>query len=158
MGNNNDSVPQVNYCPTCLLIRVRDTSQVVWRNWDESPSNDPEPVESELASYSRPFQRNGANYPTLSYQAALRFFHGDSPRNLDGNDSICSLCDHWLNGLFTREWKRDEYIARISLGTFKEIEARSNCRVCRLVEQIISRSAFELDDTRPLALELVRTS
>ncbi|KAI1068571.1 hypothetical protein LB507_004269 [Fusarium sp. FIESC RH6] len=158
MGDNNDSVPQVNDCPTCLLIRVRDTSQVVWRNWDESPSNDPEPVESELASYSRPFQRNGANYPTLSYQAALRFFHGDSPRNLYGNNSICSLCDHWLNGLFTREWKRDEYIARISLGTFKEIEARSNCRVCRLVEQIISRSAFELDDTRPLALELVRTS
>ncbi|KAI7763134.1 hypothetical protein LZL87_012171 [Fusarium oxysporum] len=67
------------------------------------------------------------------------------------------LCDHWVNDLFTREWGDRDPIARISSGTFTEIEARSEFRVCCFLCQTISQSSFELGNTRPLALELGRT-
>jgi hypothetical protein len=84
----------------------------------------------------------------------VELFNGDASRNLGRDASICSLCDHWVNGPFIREWEPKDPIARITLGTFKELEARFNCRICRFLCQIISQSSFELDDTRTLALEL----
>ncbi|KAH7196423.1 heterokaryon incompatibility protein-domain-containing protein [Fusarium flagelliforme] len=155
MGDNAESI-SLTHCPTCLLFRIRDTSQkAVLRPWGESRPSDPDPAESELLSYSRPFELDEATHPTLSYQAAAEFFHGDSSWHLGGDASICSLCDHWVNGLYTNEWgQKQEPIARITLGTFKDLEARAECCVCRFLCETISQSSFELDDMRTLALEL----
>lgn len=143
MGDNADSVSEVTHCPTCLLIRIRDTSQkTILRPWGESPPSGPGPDESDLVPYSRPFKLDKATHPILSYQAAMEFFHGDAPRNLGGDASVCSLCDHWVNGLFSREWGHEDPITRITLGTFKEIKARLKCRVCCFLSQTISQSSF----------------
>src|SRR6478609_3666163 len=115
MGDNAESISQVTHCPTCLLIRIRDTSQkAVLIPWGESPPTGPDPAESELVSYSRPFEVESMRHPTLSYQATLEYFHGNLTRKLDEDTSFCSLCDHWVNGLFTRPWVPRDPIARIT--------------------------------------------
>ncbi|KAJ4016237.1 hypothetical protein NW766_004428 [Fusarium irregulare] len=154
MGDNDVSVSQITHCPTCRFIKIRDTSQkTTSRPWGESPPSGAGPAESQLVSYSRPFELERATHPTLSYQAALELFHGDTSWS-SGDASICSLCDHWVHGLFTREWEPESPIARITLGSFEELEARLNCHVCRFFSETMSQSSFEIDDTRILALEL----
>ncbi|EXK83846.1 hypothetical protein FOQG_12003 [Fusarium oxysporum f. sp. raphani 54005] len=46
----------------------------------------------------------------------------------------------------------------MSLGTFTDIEARSECTVCSFLCLAISQSSFELDDTHTIAVELGRNS
>ncbi|KAI8713045.1 HET domain-containing protein [Fusarium sp. LHS14.1] len=159
MDTNAESIPQVPQCPICLLIRVRDTSQqyIPKRPNETLPSDAGPATESKLASCSKPFELERERHPTLSYEAALDFFHGEPCGDIDRATSVCNLCDHWVNGIFTREWGDREPIARVSLGTLAAIESRSGCIVCHFLCQTVSQSPFTLDNTRPLALELGRT-
>ena len=55
------------HCPTCLLIRVRDTSQeAIGKSFDESPPSDPDVTEYEVDSYSRPFELEEETHPVIS--------------------------------------------------------------------------------------------
>lgn len=75
MECNTKSIPQVSRCPTCLLITLRDTSQeAISKPFDESSHSHPDPVESELVLYSRPFETERERHSTVSYEAALDFF------------------------------------------------------------------------------------
>ncbi|EEU34287.1 uncharacterized protein NECHADRAFT_85597 [Fusarium vanettenii 77-13-4] len=159
MDSNAESIPQVPQCPTCLLIRIRDTTQErIPKTINEALPSDAGPVtESELASYSKPFELERERHPTISYEVALDFFHGEPCGNIGRATSVCNLCDHWVNGIFTREWGDRDPIARVSLGTLIEIQARSGCIVCCFLCQTVLQSPFTIDNTRPLALELART-
>ncbi|KAH7190051.1 hypothetical protein BKA60DRAFT_548056 [Fusarium oxysporum] len=67
MDCNTKPIPQVSRCPTCLLITLRDTSQkAISKLFDESPHSRPDPAESELVSYSRPFEIERERHSTLA--------------------------------------------------------------------------------------------
>ncbi|KAF2968923.1 hypothetical protein GQX73_g4645 [Xylaria multiplex] len=165
--DRREVVPQhhISSCPTCRLIRVRDTSRATTaRRLSEAYGHGVEngeqlssPVaESDSESDSEPFEFDFEKHPTYSYRATLDFFHGAQSTRSDEPATLCSLCDHWINGLLIREWGESEVIARVCLGTFSEIESRSDCPGCHGLCQIISKHSFRPDDTKVLALELFK--
>ncbi|KAI0535944.1 heterokaryon incompatibility protein-domain-containing protein [Xylaria digitata] len=164
-------VPQhrISSCSTCRLIRVRDTSRATtyerpsetYGHGIENGGMIDDRLGGSVAEYdsesdSEPFEFYSKRNPTYSYQATLDFFHGAQSTRSDESVTLCSLCDHWVNGLLTREWGENEIIARVCLGTFPEIESRSECFGCRGLCQIISKHSFRPDNTQVLALELFK--
>lgn len=160
MDSNAESILQVLQGPTCPFDGFRDTGQEPTSETmnEVLPSDAGLVTEPEVIFHSKPPEIQHGRHLTISPEAALDFSQDEPCGNIGGATSVCNHCDHWVNGLWTREWEDNDPIARISLGNFTEIEARSGCIVCRFLCQTVSKTSFVMDNTRSLALELCRTS